>query len=107
MKSCVRRVAPVFNRCVVFSTDATSFHGHPEPVKHPLETPRRSIALYYYTATWDGTARDFTTQFKTRPGSEDSVDWQVKRHELVNDFLPPIPPIVARNLRRVAHKFSK
>jgi len=92
MKSCVRRVVPVFNRCVVFSTDAASFHGHPEPVNHPRNIPRRSIALYYYTATWDGMARDFTTQFKKRPGSEDAVDWQVKRHELVNDFLPQSAP---------------
>lgn len=104
MKACVRRVVPVFNRCVVFSTNATSFHGHPAPVAHPRSVPRRSIALYYYTATWDGTAREFTTQFKKRPKSEDAVDWQVKRHELVNDLLPPM---LARNLRRLSRRFSR
>jgi 2-oxoglutarate-Fe(II)-dependent oxygenase superfamily protein len=103
MKACVRRVVPAFNRCVVFSTNATSYHGHPAPVNHPQQKPRRSIALYYYTATWDGTARDFTTQFKKRPESSDKIDWSVKRSELINDFLPPI---VARNLRRVAHRLS-
>lgn len=103
MKACVRRVAPVYNRCVVFSTNATSFHGHPDPVNHPEGKPRRSIALYYYTATWDGTARDFTTQFKKRPGSGDKVDWKVRSHEFLEDILPPI---IARNMRRIANRLG-
>lgn len=101
MKGCVERVTPDFGRCVVFSTNATSFHGHPDPINHPNGEPRRSIALYYYTATWDGTKRGFTTQFKARPKTEDKVDWMVKRNELMDDFLPPI---LARNIRKVAHK---
>jgi len=47
-------VEPLFNRCVVFSTSSTAYHGNPEPVNHPARLPRRAIALYYYTATWDG-----------------------------------------------------
>jgi Rps23 Pro-64 3,4-dihydroxylase Tpa1-like proline 4-hydroxylase len=46
-----RFVPPLFNRCVVFNTDADSFHGHPEPLNTPEERTRRSIALYYYTAS--------------------------------------------------------
>ncbi len=103
MKSCVRKVAPEFNRCVVFSTNATSFHGHPEPVNHPQGKPRRSIALYYYTATWDGTAREFTTQFKKRPDTEDKIDWRVKRNELVSDLFPPI---LVRGFRRVSRRLG-
>lgn len=103
MQSCVKSVTPVFNRCVVFSTTATSFHGHPGPVAHPLKTPRRSLALYYYTATWDGTGRSFTTQFKKRRESEDKVDWAVRRDELMTDLLPPI---VARNVRRVLRRLG-
>ena len=103
MKSCVKKVAPEFNRCVVFSTDATSFHGHPDPVAHPQGIPRRSIALYYYTATWDGTARSYTTQFKKRPESGDAVDWAVRRSEIMNDF---VPPVLARNIRRVMRRFK-
>lgn len=104
MKSCVRRVVPEFNRCVVFSTNATSFHGHPAPINHPQNKPRRSIALYYYTATWDGTAREFTTQFKKRPDSEDKIDWRVKRDELVNDLFPPV---LVRNFRRVSRRLNR
>ncbi|MBS1774022.1 MAG: 2OG-Fe(II) oxygenase [Bacteroidetes bacterium] len=43
-------ISPVYNRCVIFNTDDTSFHGQPEPVNCPPEMSRRSIALYYYTA---------------------------------------------------------
>lgn len=49
MNACVRRVEPLFNRMVVFSTTEVSFHGHPEPMTCPPDRVRRSLALYYYT----------------------------------------------------------
>lgn len=104
MKACAKAVAPHFNRAVVFSTDDTSYHGHPSPLAHPEGTPRRSIALYYYTATWDGTARSYTTQFKKRPESQDAVDWRVRRDEIMDDFLPPI---LVRNIRRLARRLRR
>lgn len=39
-------IAPIFNRCVVFPTTETSWHGHPDPLRAPRS--RKSIALYYY-----------------------------------------------------------
>lgn len=102
MKRCVQRIVPIFNRCVVFSTTSTSYHGHPAPVAHPRGKPRQSIALYYYTATWDG-FRAHTTQFKRRPESRDVVDWRVKGRELTDDFLPPI---LVRNLRRLSRRLG-
>lgn len=104
MKACVRRIAPEFGRCVVFTTDSTSFHGHPDPIAHPANTPRRSIALYYYTATWDGTARSYTTQFKARPKSGDKVDWQVRSDEILGDWTPPI---LARTVRKAIHRLQR
>jgi Rps23 Pro-64 3,4-dihydroxylase Tpa1-like proline 4-hydroxylase len=44
-----KRVLPIANRCVVFSTTATSYHGHPQPVTCPENVYRKSLALYYYT----------------------------------------------------------
>lgn len=44
-----KRVLPVLNRCVVFSTTATSYHGHPHPLTCPDGIYRKSLALYYYT----------------------------------------------------------
>ena len=51
MKQKCKEIAPVFNRCVIFNTDATSHHGHPDPLTTPDGVYRRSIALYYYTAS--------------------------------------------------------
>lgn len=50
MQNKVKEVAPLFNRCVIFNTDADSYHGHPEPLTTPSDITRKSIALYYYTA---------------------------------------------------------
>ena len=50
MTQCRRRIAPVFNRTVVFSTTDTSYHGHPHPLLSPPGVTRKSVSLYYYTA---------------------------------------------------------
>jgi len=47
-KQRIKTVAPLGNRCVVFTTTATSYHGHPEPLTCPEGMTRRSLALYYY-----------------------------------------------------------
>ncbi len=39
---------PAFNRTLIFITDDESYHGQPNPVKHPLNKRRDSIAAYYY-----------------------------------------------------------
>ncbi|HEX6100723.1 MAG TPA: 2OG-Fe(II) oxygenase [Thermoanaerobaculia bacterium] len=47
---CRKRIAPLFNRTVIFSTTDTSFHGHPHPLQSPPGVTRKSVSLYYYTA---------------------------------------------------------
>lgn len=47
--TCRKRIAPLFNRTVVFSTSDTSFHGHPHPLTSPAGVTRKSVSLYYYT----------------------------------------------------------
>ena len=49
MSSCAGKIAPIFNRAVIFNTDRTSYHGHPTPLNTPENVARYSIALYYYT----------------------------------------------------------
>ncbi len=66
MKECVRKVSPVANRALIFSTDATSFHGHPEPLGCPEGMARRSLALYYFSIEEDPMAR--STEYRSRPG---------------------------------------
>ncbi|WP_293908127.1 2OG-Fe(II) oxygenase [Phenylobacterium sp.] len=97
MTACVQKLAPEFNRCVIFNTTSESWHGNPDPVDHPNNVTRKSIALYYYTSTWSDAKRDHTTQFKTRPGTGDKRDWRVAINEAVADLLPPL---VYRQLKR-------
>ena len=66
MKACEVKVAPVFNRCVIFNTDADSYHGHPEPMTCPEGVYRRSIALYYYSIEDKPFRR--ATYYQARPG---------------------------------------
>lgn len=57
MTSCVVRIAPLFNRFVVFATTDFTYHGHPDPLTCPEDVTRKSLALYYYTherATYGG-----------------------------------------------------
>lgn len=89
-------IVPVFNRCVIFNTTSNSQHGNPQPINHPAGISRKSIALYYYTSTWDGSKRPHTTQFQVRPGSQDKRDWRIILEEFKNEVLPPI---LARRLR--------
>jgi hypothetical protein len=49
MTRCVERIAPSFNRTVVFDGVGTH-HGHPDPLRTPIDVPRRSIAAYYYVS---------------------------------------------------------
>lgn len=90
MTTKIEGFVPQFNRMCIFNTSSTSWHGNPEPVNHPDGQPRMSIALYYYTATWDATRKSHTTRFKPRPNSIDQSDRQIARHELLEDLLPPI-----------------
>lgn len=49
MTHCVKKILPIFNRCVVFNTTDWSYHGHPEKLTCPPDRTRKSMALYYYT----------------------------------------------------------
>ncbi len=48
VKRAVQRIAPLFNRAVIFRTDRLSFHGVPAGVACPPGTTRKSLALYYF-----------------------------------------------------------
>ena len=51
-KTCVKRIAPMFNRAVLFDTSSRSYHGHPLPLNCPEGQSRKSLALYYYTVDY-------------------------------------------------------
>ena len=96
--------APTENRMVCFSTGSDTFHGNPEPVNHPDGLPRQSIALYYYTATWDDSRVEHTTIFRPRPGSNDTRgDSRQKFNAVAKEVLPPV---LYRNSLRVIRKLG-
>jgi Rps23 Pro-64 3,4-dihydroxylase Tpa1-like proline 4-hydroxylase len=97
-------IVPAFNRAAMFSTTETSYHGNPQPVKHPRGVTRKSIALYYYTSTWRDNKREHTTQFKIRQGTNDKTDVAVMSRELLSDF---VPPIVLRQAKRLKERLSR
>lgn len=66
VRRCVRRIAPVFNRAVLFRTDERSFHGFPDPLGCPKHVVRRSLALYYFTVE-DTAPRPCSTNHRPRP----------------------------------------
>lgn len=99
MKEKVASFAPVMNRMCCFSTGDDTMHGNPEPVNHPNNDPRLSIALYYYTATWEEGRVAQSTVFKQRPGSQDAHSSEATLR-VVRDFVPPILYRKTRNLMR-------
>ena len=101
MTAKVNSFVPVFNRMACFNTSSDSWHGNPETVNSPTGEPRMSIALYYYTATWDESRKSHSTLFKPRPGSTDQRDNVEARHEKMRNFLPPVV------YRRLAHHLRK
>jgi len=99
MKEKVASFAPVMNRMCCFSTGDNTMHGNPEPVNHPDGDPRLSIALYYYTATWEDGRVAQSTVFKQRPGSNDVASNEATLR-VVREFVPPILYRKSRNLIR-------
>lgn len=104
MKTCHEKILPLFNRCVVFNTDDKSFHGHPEPLTCPPDRSRRSIALYYYTASPRAVyeeVRADTTMYRARPGDDALLQRKVRILRLQNYAKDWLPPIAFRALRRL------
>lgn len=89
MSEQVAQFPPKMNRMCCFSTSSTSMHGNPEPVNHPDGDPRISIALYYYTATWDESRIPHTTLFRPRPGTGDVAENRHHRRMKLRRYLPP------------------
>jgi Rps23 Pro-64 3,4-dihydroxylase Tpa1-like proline 4-hydroxylase len=87
----VRKVLPLFNRCAIFSTTSTSYHGHPIPLACPPGRTRKSIATYYYSnGRPEEEIRDVhDTLFQARQGAENSFRiGSVKR--VIRAITPPI-----------------
>jgi len=93
MKECVKKVLPVFNRCVIFSTTDISFHGHPIPLNCPEDQTRKSIATYYYTngRPAEEVTNNHSTLFQKTPGAPPpSRRFTRKAKKIALSLTPPI-----------------
>ena len=86
----VTAVPPIFNRCVVFSTTDESLHGHPLPLAAPQGIERMSIALYYYTNTWNATEQVHSTLFHISQDNKVRIRPSRIYRSMVRTLLPPI-----------------
>ena len=99
MSHATRKIAPVANRLVVFSTTETSFHGHPDALTCPPGRARRSMAWYYYTAP-QGERRGHDTLFQERPGEHLPATTSLLRNSLRSRISPSTEQKVNRLLGR-------
>lgn len=70
MTQCEKKVAPLFNRAVIFETSEISYHGYSK-IHIPEDMTRKSIYSYFYTENRDGAAKYHDTVFRAKP--EDST----------------------------------
>lgn len=112
MKTCAQKVAPLLNRCVVFSTEADTWHGHPDPLAIPEGMTRKSMALYYYSASraiYEETPKR-TTMYVSRPNdsAEDRTEARKFRTEIyLKEWLPPVAYRGFARARRVFKRMTK
>jgi hypothetical protein len=66
MTKCIKKVAPVFNRMVIFETNEISYHGYSK-VKLPEGVTRKSIYAYFYTTLRKDAVHYHDTVFKAKP----------------------------------------
>ena len=78
---CVKKVAPTFNRWVIFDTRGT-YHGHPLPYKGIY--PRISIAAYYYQELEVDRSMWRSTEYLRLPWKEESSEYRQKRLDRAN-----------------------
>jgi len=66
MENCIQKVAPLFNRAVMFETSEISYHGYSQ-INVPEGMTRKSVYTYFYTETREDAAGYHDTVFKARP----------------------------------------
>jgi hypothetical protein len=89
MSRLVKKIAPLFNRSVIFTTSEYSYHGHPDPLACPTDMTRKSLALYYYTnggVSDDRHVGRHSTLFQARPGER----FRVNARRIARDLTPPV-----------------
>lgn len=107
VSTCMRRIEPLFNRCVIFKTSDISFHGVPQAVTCPPDRSRKSLALYYFRD--EGRPRPLhPTHYLPRPQDAPGrkllihLDrWAVYGYSLLKRYTPLGDKLITKVLRRL------
>jgi hypothetical protein len=99
MKQCEARVAPLFNRVMIFGTTDFTYHGHPDPLQCPEGMTRKSMALYYFSngRPAEEISGEHSTIFRARNQTDFRPTLAQRARLLARDLLPPL---IARQFRR-------
>lgn len=76
-KKLLEKIAPSFNRCVIFETNEISYHGHPKPLNTPAHVNRKSLATYYYSKSRP--SNEIAGEHNTVYVNTEGVSGEVKR----------------------------
>jgi hypothetical protein len=98
MTKAEQKILPLFNRCAIFSTTSTSFHGHPTPLSCPPDRTRKSMATYYYSngRPEEEVHESHSTLFKETPGTEKPA-----RNVFSRVLHAVTPPIIVDTIKKV------
>ncbi len=104
MTQCEKKILPIFNRCVVFSTTDFSYHGLPDPLTCPDGWTRKSLALYYYSngRPPEEVSEDHSTIFKSRYKGEPVKKKAPKM--TINSFFKKLMPPILIDLKNLVNK---
>jgi Rps23 Pro-64 3,4-dihydroxylase Tpa1-like proline 4-hydroxylase len=99
MNRCEAKVAPLFNRVMIFGTTDFTYHGHPDPLQCPEGVTRKSLALYYFTngRPAEEITGEHTTIFRPRDAQDLKLTPAQRVRKLAHDL---VPPIIMRQLSR-------
>jgi 2OG-Fe(II) oxygenase superfamily len=99
MTRCEAKIAPIFNRMMIFGTTDFTYHGHPDALQCPDDVTRKSLALYYFTngRPAEEVSGNHSTIFRPRGPGDLRPTVMQRAKQLANDLLPPI---LSRQFRR-------
>lgn len=87
MTKCEKKVAPFFNRCVIFETNEISYHGYSK-ISLPENMTRKSIYTYFYTPiTQSPTTQYHDTVFKAKPTDSTTKKITTSLKETLKNFI--------------------
>lgn len=86
------KVAPLFNRAVIFPTTSETLHGFPDPMTNPPDRSRQSISMFYWSPDPEALAEAQFISFL--PGSR-----KTRTKAALRSFIPPVAYTARDTLR--------